>query len=332
MRVIDILQRTPEWFSWRSRGVSASDAPILMGTNSHKTQWRLWAEKTGLVDPDSLDGNPNVERGFTFEAQARRWAADILDEPCLLPLCVECSEYPVARSSLDGICASGRPVEIKIPSQKVWEDVCARQAQSDAYQMYLPQVQQQIWCTDSYTGHLLFFSPELNGKYVQFDVQRNEALIIRLRSRIDSFHYCVMTKKEPHPDPSRDLYVPDMKSRESWKLRSERFEEVVAQIDLLKAELSRMNDEKSELDAAFLSEMGDYLLARVDNVRVTRYREKGQIDYQRIVRDRLNLSEEELEFYRGPEQQRARVKIDRSAQRFNALIKEVAAQRKAEKL
>lgn len=329
MKVIDVKQRTPEWFKWRSSGVSASDAPILMGTNSHKTEWRLWAEKIGLVDPDCLEGNPHVIRGLIYEAQARRWSERVLEETCLLPLCVESSEYPVARSSLDGICLSGRPVEIKIPSQKVWEDVCSRQEQSDAYQMYFPQVQQQIWCTDSCTGYLLFFSPELNGNYVKFDVQRNAAFISRLRSRIENFHYCVMKRKEPHPDPTKDLFIPNMESRSSWKVRSERFEEVVAQIDQLNAELIKLKDEKSKLDEAFVHEMGEYLLARVGNVRVTQFHEKGQIDYKRIVQERLNLSDTEIELYRKPGTRRARVQIDRAAQEFDALVKEVAASRKS---
>ena len=48
MKVIDLSQRTPAWHQWRIAGVTASEAPIIMGRSPYKTPWRLWAEK-----PDS---------------------------------------------------------------------------------------------------------------------------------------------------------------------------------------------------------------------------------------------------------------------------------------
>ena len=47
MKVVDLKQRTPEWHIWRNAGVTASDAPVLVGSPC-KTPWRLWAEKRGV--------------------------------------------------------------------------------------------------------------------------------------------------------------------------------------------------------------------------------------------------------------------------------------------
>jgi predicted phage-related endonuclease len=63
MNVINVSQRSPEWRLWRSQGVSASEAAIIMGRSPHKTPWRLWAEKTGLVLEQPLDNNPLIRIG-----------------------------------------------------------------------------------------------------------------------------------------------------------------------------------------------------------------------------------------------------------------------------
>ncbi len=48
MKVIDLSQRTPAWHQWRIAGVTASEAPIIMGRSPYKTPWRLWAEKNWI--------------------------------------------------------------------------------------------------------------------------------------------------------------------------------------------------------------------------------------------------------------------------------------------
>ena len=45
MNVINVSQRSDEWRLWRSQGVSASEAAIIMNRSPYKTPWRLWAEK-----------------------------------------------------------------------------------------------------------------------------------------------------------------------------------------------------------------------------------------------------------------------------------------------
>ena len=53
MRVINLVQRTPEWLEWRALGISASEVAVILGRSPYKTPWRLWAEKTGLVRPET---------------------------------------------------------------------------------------------------------------------------------------------------------------------------------------------------------------------------------------------------------------------------------------
>ncbi len=48
MKIVDVVQRTPEWERWRAQGVTASEAAIVLGRSPYKTPWRLWAERTGI--------------------------------------------------------------------------------------------------------------------------------------------------------------------------------------------------------------------------------------------------------------------------------------------
>jgi putative phage-type endonuclease len=111
MRVIDIVQRSPEWHGWRSAGMSASDAPVVLGVSPFKTRWRLWAEKCGLAFEEDLSGNPYVRRGLE-EEDIRRVYED-RHGVLLLPLCAESDAHPVVRASFDGLTDEGEPVEIK---------------------------------------------------------------------------------------------------------------------------------------------------------------------------------------------------------------------------
>jgi predicted phage-related endonuclease len=49
MKIVDVSQRSDAWRQWRSQGVSASEAAIVMNRSPDKSYWRLWAEKIGLV-------------------------------------------------------------------------------------------------------------------------------------------------------------------------------------------------------------------------------------------------------------------------------------------
>ena len=41
MKIVDVTQRSPEWLRWRARGVTASEAAIVLGRSPYKTPWRL---------------------------------------------------------------------------------------------------------------------------------------------------------------------------------------------------------------------------------------------------------------------------------------------------
>jgi len=69
-----------EWLEARTKGIGGSDAGTILGVNSYKSAFTLWAERTGLVT-DDFKGNEATRLGQQFERPiAEAYAASIADE------------------------------------------------------------------------------------------------------------------------------------------------------------------------------------------------------------------------------------------------------------
>ena len=93
------------WLKHRTKFIGGSDVACIMGLSSWKTNLQLYREKKGIVKPDDLSDNPNVEYGSKAEEYIRGLFK--LDYPNLTVEYVENnswhnSKYPFAACSLDG--------------------------------------------------------------------------------------------------------------------------------------------------------------------------------------------------------------------------------------
>ena len=134
MNIVNIIQRTPAWHIWRAAGITASESAAILNRSPYMTPWRLWAERSGVAPAEDLSTKPCVQRGIALEDEARQRFEERHDT-ILLPACVESSEYPVLRASLDGLSNADEPVELKIPMERTYQLVKAQRDQSVAYQL-----------------------------------------------------------------------------------------------------------------------------------------------------------------------------------------------------
>jgi putative phage-type endonuclease len=58
-------QRSAKWHALRKDGITATDASVIAGHSPYKTPYRLWAEKTGQVEPAPV--GPAAHRGILLE-------------------------------------------------------------------------------------------------------------------------------------------------------------------------------------------------------------------------------------------------------------------------
>ena len=326
MNIIDLNQRTPAWHAWRSQGVTASEAPVIMGASPYQTPWRLWAVKTGKVRPEDLSHNPNVRRGIALEDEARA-DFEARHGAIVIPICAQSSEHPQIRASFDGLDDEGRPVEIKVPSAKkfeevmargidddpwTFEDVTARGTDSDAYRMYWWQVQVQLLVADAQSGFLVFYQGP--GVFREFTVFRNDAAIAEIVASLTGFWRLIQDGEEPPLDPARDLYIPTGESLDDWTAKAGKYRKLAADKAKLDAQVKKLKGDLDGIEDDLVAMMGDFLLAETAGLKVTRFAKRGSVDYKAALAVlHPDLEEAALEAYRRSPSEEVRVTVQKEA-------------------
>jgi putative phage-type endonuclease len=306
MKIIDLTQRSDAWLQWRSCGIAASEAAVILGESPYKTPWRLWAEKTGLVAPVDLSGNPNVQRGIRLEPVARS-AYERKHQTLLLPLCAEADHNPLLRASFDGINDNGEPVELKCPTEAVFKEVDAQHRNSAAYQLYWPQVMHQINVAGSKRGFLVFF---YDDQLIEFEIRRDAAFIKYLEQQELAFWNRVVHLLEPVKDPDRDIFKPTPGQRALWTDLATRYKRTRSVVQTLEAQLQRHKQDVVACQTELVRLMGDFAHAEYAGLKVTRFLNRGAIDYNQLIQDHVPaLDEQTKDLYRKPSQERIRISV-----------------------
>lgn len=307
MKVVNLIQGSDAWLDWRSVGVTATDAAILLDLSPYKTIWRLWAEKTGYALPEDLSANPNVRRGVVNEDVARKAYEDKHDE-LLLAICCESLSLPILRASLDGLDSNGRPVELKCPSLSTWNEVVTKGEKSEAYSLYVPQVQHQILVTGADYGWLVFYNVD-TAEMIEFQIHKDDVMHRKIEALAVDFWDMVQRKKEPPKNPERDVFIPTGEIANNWIAAAENYRFFEAEIQELKARIKELEKSQKPYLEEMKNLMGEYYSADYCGVMVTRYMTNGRIDFKQLVEDKLQLSDDEIEAYRGDSSERCRVTV-----------------------
>lgn len=115
MRIVNLEQGSKEWLIWRESRLTATDIPVILGSNPFKNKLQLWEEKLGFREPTKL--NAAMERGQKLEPEARLLASKELSLD-FEPVVVESEEFPWLAASLDGISIGWDVIlEIKCPGE-----------------------------------------------------------------------------------------------------------------------------------------------------------------------------------------------------------------------
>lgn len=102
MRIVTLLQGSPEWHAHRAKHFNASDAPAMMGCSPYKTRAELVRERaTGLAAEVDASQQRRFDMGHRAEALARPLAEQILGEE-LSPLVGVADDGPYS-ASYDGL-------------------------------------------------------------------------------------------------------------------------------------------------------------------------------------------------------------------------------------
>jgi putative phage-type endonuclease len=308
MKIINLQQRTPDWHQWRSSGVSASEAIVVLGQCPLKTSYRLYTEKKGITLPDNLDANPFVQRGIRLEATARK-AFENRHDTLVLPLCAESDEFPFLRASFDGVNDDGIPVELKVPMEVNFRDAQQNGTGSRVYKRYYYQVQHQMLVAGTDKGYLsLYFNHK--EPTLDFLIQRDDAVINHLVFEARKFVDCLNKNKPPVINPERDIFIPEGQDLDKWNALAANYHAVEEMIGEFKTKLEPLQKEQSDIGKEFLKLIGDFAQAESAGLRISRYMQQGSIDYRAaLMALQPDVEPAFLETFRKGSSERARITL-----------------------
>lgn len=313
MKLIDLVQRTPEWHRWREKGLSASNAAAFMGESPYQTRWGLWAQQRGLIPPPDLDDNYIVQRGVRLEDTVRERFEERHDT-LVLPCCGEHDEHPVLRASFDGINDAGEPTEFKVPAPGTYAKVAAETTESTAFKLYWHQVQFQLAVCGAPRGWLVFdpCDPQV-GPPIEFLIDRDDAFINgRLIPEALDFWDMVDKGKEPEKDPERDLFTPTGDAAAAWEADALRYRALQAEIERHKEALKTLEGEQKQITARCVAAMGDFVQADHTGLKVTRFSVAGTIDKDAALAALVpGLTAEMLEAFRKDAREQVKVTLQK---------------------
>lgn len=142
-----------EWLEARKSGIGASEAACIVGISPHKTNVRLWEEKTRRVKPSDISDNPRVKYGTEAEGPLRALFA--LDFPKYKVLYDQFGmvrnnhDLPFAFATLDGelVESSGRHGVLEIKTTEINKGIQWSEWDGKIPQHYYVQICHQLLAT-----------------------------------------------------------------------------------------------------------------------------------------------------------------------------------------
>jgi predicted phage-related endonuclease len=195
--------------------IGGSDARIIMGADQGALT-RLWREKRGEIEPQDLSGNLIVQFGVVTEDLNRQWFERNTGRA--VTHVQRRIRHPVIRwmgATLDGMVeANGAVFEAKF--MLPWSF-----SEEGAAQKYLPQLQHNMWVTNSVTSVLSVITG--GGKWVEITVPADSLYQHLLFTAEKKFWRCVESGEPPRlfgietPPPRIEaVRIVDMTSSNSW--------------------------------------------------------------------------------------------------------------------
>lgn len=151
-RLVKLEQNTPEWHDWRAGGFGGSEVPALLGISPYTTREKVIAAK--VTGDQGSESNWAMRRGHQLEPAARAAFEDATGIT-VRPVCVERTDKPHIRASLDGLDLDGIPAEFKCPGLSTHLEMLMGMAPDH----WLAQVQYQLLTLRASAGWLVSYNP-----------------------------------------------------------------------------------------------------------------------------------------------------------------------------
>tara|TARA_R110001583_G_scaffold191644_1_gene357237 strand:+ start:6328 stop:7290 length:963 start_codon:yes stop_codon:yes gene_type:complete len=310
--LVNIEQRSPEWFEWRKQGVTATEAAAIQGyevadhfdSAEFKTPFKVWARKMGLLSEPDLSRVPAVQYGVANEEKARCWFEDYTGE-LADPACVSSTVYRGLRASLDGLTIGGIPAELKCPTEKRFDEMVQLKERSPLFEFYWHQLQTQMAIVGAAHGYLVFWRHDREP--VIFTVHRNDNYVDQMVKAVEQFYSNhILADCPPDKDPDRDVFVPEGNDAILWQNEAEEYRR-------LQEEENKAKEARQAIRERLGKRIGNHYAGEYGGLRITRVKTAGRPDINQLCADK-NIPIEELDRYRSDMSTQLRVTLSSQQQ------------------
>lgn len=205
MKILNLIQGSPEWHATRATRFTASEAPAMMGVSKYQTRTQLLDQKaTGLVPEVDEYQQRIFDKGHAAEAGARPIAERIISEE-LYPVTCEDDDGRLL-ASMDGLTM----LEDAGFEHKLWNEKLAEQVKAGNLEPhYTVQMDQQMLVSGA--EKILFMcSDGTEENCVWMWYERNEKAIKALIAGWAQFEQDLSNHKPAEPEaPKAEGKAPD---------------------------------------------------------------------------------------------------------------------------
>ena len=197
----NIIQNTKEWHKWRSEGIGASEASIIMGVSPYKTRRKLWEEKTNPTPP--TDNKPNYiqQKGHDIESKMRP-IVELENFTKFPPVTLEWEENRRFRASLDGYDSDNK---INWECKLLGKDLFDRfKEYGEIPEKYYPQLMHQCLVSGA-NKFMLTCAVDFNEYHTRsFELNENDYKYIQeeLIPSVEKFIHLIDNKIPPDMSPN----------------------------------------------------------------------------------------------------------------------------------
>ena len=270
--VINLVQGSQEWLSYRRNKITATDTAKVLGYNPWCTPFQCWEEKLGFRDGYYI--NDSMKEGSELEIKAREFLNKQSNSD-FKPVVLEHEINSFQIASLDLMDSKGNIGEIK----------CGKSSHNMAMEKKLPyiyfcQLQKQMWVADA--NECLYMSYRSDDDWISWTVERNEKFIKHMNEVEVEFYDCLINLKPP------ELMEKDYVIKNDFEWASFALAYKSAKQNLDKEE-KKLKDAKDKL-----IELSQGKSSKGHGIIVSKVLRKGNIDYGSIE----ELKTVDLEKYR----------------------------------
>ena len=250
-----------EWYEGRKTTIGASDVATICGLNPYKSPFRLWAEKTGKIEPEpsSLPARVGKVLEPLIASEYTLKTGRVLENPGEFTVFPH-PEFEWLRCTPDRIAYDSKVGDVwGAVEMKSIGEMAARDMKDDPKIEHTIQLQIQLACLGLDRGDIIVLIG--NRKTEIFSFELRPKTIEKALDECKRFYECLITDTEPeidgHESTSRALQLLHPDDNGDEIVFSEKAVEAALKLEETKARIKELEMEKREAENIIKAEMGD---------------------------------------------------------------------------